>query len=200
MRWLPTCCLALLAAGPVVAQVPTPLTPPGHPAPTRPMDLKELIPPLLDALKDSDADVRQSAAGALAAIGREAVAPLLKVFEDKDKDKDTRTGIAFVFGQMGVQGREALPALTKSLKDKEEDKDVRRKAVAAIHLIVKDTTSKGNYGGTGYPMPYTPPGGVGFSAPAVVVPLPAPAPIAPAPVAIPDRVPEKAPPKVKEDK
>ena len=144
MKGFPTCCLALLlVAGPLTAQDPAPPTripPPPPDGPTRPGwtgDLKELIPPLLDALKDSDADVRQSAAGALAAIGQVAVAPLLKVFEDKDKDKDTRAGIAFVFGQMGLQGREALPALTKSLKDKEEDKDVRRKAVAAIALARK---------------------------------------------------------------
>jgi hypothetical protein len=192
MRWFPTCCLALLtAAGHLAAQgpPPPPLTPPGYPTPTRPMDLKELIPPLLDALKDSDADVRQSAAGALAAIGREAVAPLLKVFEDKDKDKDTRAGIAFVFGQMGAQGREALPALTKSLKDKEEDKDVRRKAVASIHLIVKDTASKGYHGGgVGYPMPYGPPATGNFVGPPGAVPAPLPAPV---PATIPDKVPER---------
>src|SRR5262249_52865930 len=152
MKRFPTCCVALLlAAGRLAAQTTTPPPtgpPPGYPAAGRTVNLKELIPPLLDALADSDADVRQSAAGALAAIGREAVAPLLKVYEDKEKDRDTRAGIAFVFGQMGYQATEALPALTKALKDKDEDKDVRRKSVAAIQRIVKDAADRAAWGGS----------------------------------------------------
>jgi hypothetical protein len=193
MRWFPTCCLALLAAGLLLAQ--------GHHPSERPARLSDagqahghsrLIPPLLDALKDADADVRQSAAGALAAIGQEAVAPLLKVFEDKDKDKDTRAGIAFVFGQMGLQGREALPALTKSLKDKEEDKDVRRKAVAAIALIVKDMTSRGYGTGYGYPPPYGPMTPTAPGIPGRFVPGPPALPVpADPPAVLPERKPDR---------
>lgn len=182
MKWLATCCLALLLTGPVLAQVTPPAlpVPPGYPMPTKPVDLKELIPPLLEALKDNDTEVRTAAAGALASIGREAVAPLLKVFEDKDKDKDLRSSVAFVLGQMGVQAQDALPALTKALK--EEDKDVRRKSAVAIQRIVKEISERGYGYGYGYPGGSSPPVFPGFpgTRPPGGVPVPAPAPL-PAP-------------------
>jgi hypothetical protein len=100
-------------------------------------DYKEVIPALIDALKDSDADVRQSAAGALAGMGRQAVGPLMEIVKDQSKDKDLRANAAYVLGLMGGNGREALPLLTKMLKD--DDKDVRRRAAFAIQHIVKES-------------------------------------------------------------
>jgi hypothetical protein len=99
------------------------------------LDYKELVPPLIDALKDTDTEVRQSAAGALAHMGRHAVQPLVDVLKDKDKDAVLRANVAYVLGLMGAAGQEALPALTKLLKD--DNRDVRRRAAFAIQSIVK---------------------------------------------------------------
>jgi hypothetical protein len=135
---------------------------PGQPfGPPGAIDYKELIPALIDALKDSDADVRQSAAGALASMGRNAVAPLLEIVKDQAKDKDLRANAAYVLGLMGGNGRDALPTLTKMLKD--DDKDVRRRAAFAIQRIVKEagpgSSMPGGFPGSGFPPgTLTPPG------------------------------------------
>src|SRR5262249_39590605 len=132
-----------------------PGTPPGVPG--RGVDFKDLIPALLDALKDNDADVRQSAASALASIGRPAIDPLVDVLRDKDQNKELRANAAYVLGQMGPHGQEALPALTKALKD--DDKDVRRRVAFAIQRIVKDVGASGGMMGSGMMPPGGFPGG-----------------------------------------
>jgi hypothetical protein len=119
------------------------------------IDSKELIPPLIDALKDSDTEVRRSAAGALAHLGQPAVAALVDVLKDKDKDKELRANAAYVLGQMGTGGQEAVPTLVKLLKD--DDRDVRRRAAYAIQNIVR---ASGESGGM-----MMPPGGPGGLAP-----------------------------------
>src|SRR5579884_3961734 len=92
-------------------------------APAEPGQYKEIVPPLLGALADSDGAVRQLAAATLVKIGPDAVAPLTEGL--KAKDRDTRGNAAYVLGHLGPAGREALPALAKALKD--EDKEVRRR-------------------------------------------------------------------------
>jgi hypothetical protein len=155
MKRLLACCLLLLlgTALPGQDRQPTPQPNPFGPMPPGAgrADFKELIPPLLDALKDHDAEVRQSAASALASIGRQAVEPLLDVLKDKDQSKEMRANAAYVLGQMGHNGQEALPALTKALKD--DDRDVRRRAAFAIQRIVKDVGAGGGMTGM------MPPGG-----------------------------------------
>jgi hypothetical protein len=132
----------LAAAGSGAAQQPVPkpitLQAPGAPpavAIRGGLDYKEVIPPLIDALKDADTEVRRSAAGALASMGQPAVGPLVDILKDKDKDKELRANAAYVLGQMGVGGQEAVPTLLKLLKD--DDRDVRRRAAYALQNIIK---------------------------------------------------------------
>ena len=116
----------LALTGPRLAAQQPPRVPGGPGQPGQPfqppgaVDYKELIPALIDALKDSDPDVRQSAAGALASMGRQAVTPLLDIVKDQGKDKELRANAAYVLGLMGSNGREALPTLTKMLKGRRQ--------------------------------------------------------------------------------
>src|SRR5207253_9383659 len=70
---------------------------------------KELIPSLIDALKDTDAEVRQHSAMALAALGPEAIKPLSDAMKDPVKEK--RAAAAYALGQMGSLSRDAVPVL-----------------------------------------------------------------------------------------
>jgi hypothetical protein len=147
------------------------------------LDYKELIPPLIDALKDSDTEVRQSAAGALAHMGHQAVPALVEAL--KEKDKELRANVAYVLGQMGTGGQEAAPALVKLLKD--DDTQVRRRAAYAIQSIVKASGEPGpgmmpgmpggpglGYPGGYGPRPAGPPGpGVHVADPGIVPAAPA---------------------------
>jgi hypothetical protein len=113
--------------------------PPGFPGGPGPLGrpgahYKELIPALVEALRDSDADVRQAAAATLVQVGPEAVTPLVEML--KDKDKQARANAAYVLGHLGESTPEAVSALTKALKD--EEKEVRRRAAFALHLLVRN--------------------------------------------------------------
>ncbi len=176
----------LMIAGTVVGQQPQPTRPPQL-QPTPPgfgpgmrgpggTDYKELIPPLVEALKDPDTEVRQSAAGALAGMGSHAVQPLIDMLKEKEKDKDPelRANLAYVLGMMGGAGQDALPALAKLLKD--DNREVRRRAAFAIQSIVRATepgnwNRPGTMGGVGFP-----PGGFsgvgGFAPPGGATPPP----------------------------
>ena len=67
---------------------------------------KDLIPSLVDALKDSDPEVRQNSAFALAALGHEALPALKDALKDTNKEK--RAAAAYALGQMGYTGRDAM--------------------------------------------------------------------------------------------
>jgi hypothetical protein len=113
--------------------VPGGPVPPGGARPVpAPGQYKDIVPPLLDALADSDASVRQLAAATLVTIGPDAVPPLVQAL--KGKDRETRANAAYVLGQLGESAQEALPALAGALKD--EDREVRRRAAFALHNIV----------------------------------------------------------------
>jgi hypothetical protein len=107
--------------------------PPGFP-PGGQANYKEMIPTLLGALADEDADVRRNVAHALAHIGRPAVEPLLAILKDKDKSKAARANAAYLLGKIGPQASEALPELTRALKG--NDRELRRRAAFAIAHIV----------------------------------------------------------------
>src|SRR5262245_36469642 len=99
MRWLIAPALLLAFAAISTAQPPdappvpsSPADPPGLYPPSLARQYKDLIPSLMDALKDTDPEVRQHTAMALASLGREAIAPLMKALEDPVKDK--RAGAA----------------------------------------------------------------------------------------------------------
>ncbi|MFL5339813.1 MAG: HEAT repeat domain-containing protein [Gemmataceae bacterium] len=129
--------IGLLTAATLGAQEPPPpLATPSVPEPgqTKPaaQQFKELVPALVDALKDIDPDVRQHAALALAAVGSVAVKPLTEAL--KDGSRERRAAAAYAIGQMGYVGRDAVPELVKLLKD--EDPNVRRAAAQAISRIV----------------------------------------------------------------
>ncbi len=87
---------------------------------------------LVEALKDSDTDVRQNLAAALATIGTPAVEPLIAAL--KDKITERRAGAAYTLGMIGRPARAALPVLLDLLKD--DDVSVRRQASYAISRIV----------------------------------------------------------------
>lgn len=127
-----------VAQPPVVPNVP-PSEPPAVVLPAPP-DLtrryQELIPKLLDALRDPDAEVRQYAALALAGLGEEVIAPLSRALEDPNKDM--RSAAAYALGQMGFPAHTAIPALLRALKD--EEAGVRR---AAAHAISRITSRDG---------------------------------------------------------
>jgi hypothetical protein len=174
---------------PNALQLPGGFQPPGVPAIRSGLDYKDVIPPLIDALKDSDTEVRRSAAGALANMGQPAVGPLVDVLKDKDK-KDLHANVAYVLGQMGTLGQDAIPTLLKLLKD--DDRDVRRRAAYAIQNIIKSSNEQGGMmpgaPGGGLGAPGTFPGGFGGGAgrgvgPGIRIPDPGVVPGADAPAA-----------------
>jgi hypothetical protein len=116
----------------------------GTPFQRPPVDYKELIPALIDALKDSDAQVRYSAASALADIGKPAVPALLDILKGKDQPADLRANVAYILGQMGSIGQEAVPVLTKLLKD--DDAEIRRRAAYALQRFVKESSDSSRFG------------------------------------------------------
>ncbi len=130
--------IGLLLTGPLCADPPDPPAPiVPEPADTTAMKpaaqrFKELVPGLIDALRDPDPDVRQHAALALATIGTDALKPLTEAL--KDANKERRAASAYAIGQMGYPGRDAIPELLKTLKD--DDANVRRAGAQAISRIV----------------------------------------------------------------
>ena len=90
----------------------------------------DVIDPLLGALKDPDAQVREKAAIGLA-FRRDPriVEPLLAAMEDSDSQVREKAAIA-----LGASGdARAIPALTKATRD--PDSQVREKAVAGLVLL-----------------------------------------------------------------
>ncbi len=89
--------------GSLSAQPPIPNTPgPGSAEPnsiTR--QYKDLIPDLIQSLQDSDAQVRQHAAMALAAVGADAIKPLTVALRDAVIEK--RAAAAYALGRMGYE-------------------------------------------------------------------------------------------------
>jgi len=90
---------------------------------------------LLEALqKDSNTEVRRTAAGALAALqtgGAEMVSALSAAL--KDESKFVRMAAARALGDLGLAAQAALPALKFALKD--ADAEVRQYADAALKAI-----------------------------------------------------------------
>src|SRR5262249_12830450 len=137
---------------------------------------KELIPGLIDGLKDVDPEVRQYCALALANLGHDALKALTEALTDSSRER--RSAAAYALGQMGGQAREALPPLLKVLKD--EDTGVRRAAAQALNRIVAQ--DQGLFGG--FPV-----GMRGIGAP-TLTPLNPPAVSNPPPLPQPDPIPE----------
>jgi hypothetical protein len=111
--------------------------PGAEPVPSLASKYKELLPTLIDGLKDADGQIRQISAAALANVGKEAVKPLLEAL--KGKDKELRANAAYVLGMMGVEASEAVPILITAVKI--EDKETRRRAAYALYKILEDSPS-----------------------------------------------------------
>ncbi len=116
--------IAFLASGVAVAAEPLPND--------------ALVKRLIDALQDSDPDVRQNLAMALAKIGPAAVEPLTAALADPLAER--RAGAAYALGQIGGPAKSALPKLLDALDDK--DLDVRRQVSFAVSRLVPTSTAK----------------------------------------------------------
>lgn len=144
---------------------------PGFPGPGFPQtNYKDVIPPLIELMSDTDKETRESACMALARIGRQAVKPMLEILKDKDKDVELRANAAYVLGQMGPTAQEAVPDLAKALKD--SNRDLRRRAAFALSNIIQDESHHFPFGFQGG---FPPGAGIiggagGFGGPAPVFP------------------------------
>ena len=90
---------------------------------------KRAIRPLIEALRDEDADVRYAATEALVRIGKPAVQPLIKAL--KYKEWYVRKRAAYILGKIG--DKRAIKPLIEALRD--EDADVRYAAAEALEKI-----------------------------------------------------------------
>jgi HEAT repeat protein len=97
-----------------------------------------LVRRLIEAMKDTDPDVRVNLAVALAKIGPAAVEPLVAAL--KDSLPERRAGAAQALGQIGAGAKAALPSLLDALDD--TDRDVRRQASFAVSRIVPNGNVK----------------------------------------------------------
>ena len=96
---------------------------------------KDLVPALLEALKDADPEVRLHAQLALANLGADALPALIEVLDKGDSDQRIMAAKMLAnLGTLGQRLQEAVPALLKALKDKEPN--VRRAAAFALSQIV----------------------------------------------------------------
>lgn len=121
---------------------------PQSPAP--PLATRDLIAALIDTLRDTDVEVRTYAAVALAAVGGEAVDPLVTTLTDKNSS--ARAAAAYALGVMGAPATPGIPPLVKTLKD--ESSDVRRQAAQALGRIL--TAQKAPTGTLFQPAPRPP--------------------------------------------
>jgi HEAT repeat protein len=95
---------------------------------------KELVPALVEGLRDADEMVRVCSEGSLAELDRHAVPALLELL--KGKDNALRASAARILGQMATMGRrhrDAIPALKEALKA--QDEELRRWARYALHRV-----------------------------------------------------------------
>ena len=101
-----------------------------------PLDIRSCLKPLITALADSDARVRQLAAQAVGAIGpaaSPAVPALITLLSSTDEG--SRNTALIGLRRIGPDAREALPAIRQALND--PSADVRRFAQRAIEAIEK---------------------------------------------------------------
>jgi HEAT repeat protein len=106
-----------------------------QPAPV-PLKDAEVLDRLIEALKDTDPDVRQNLSTALSKFGQSAVEPLVKVLGSETAGQ--RAGAAYALAQLGHGARPALPKLLDLLKD--QDVDVRRQSSLAVSRILVPVT------------------------------------------------------------
>ena len=91
-----------------------------------------ILTQLIDALKDTDPDVRQNLATSIGKFGSLAVEPLVNALSNETAGR--RAGAAYSLGQLGSSAKPALTKLLELLKD--SDIDVRRQASFAVSRIL----------------------------------------------------------------
>lgn len=99
-------------------------------------ETKDVIPPLLEALKDADSNIRSYASLTLTKKGSTALPNLVPAIQDTNKQ--VRQVVIQILGNMGPEAKVAIPALTQALKDK--DRDIRLSAMEALIKIGADAT------------------------------------------------------------
>lgn len=119
-------------------------------SPAPPPAVREVVAALIDTLRDNDVEVRTYAAVALAAVGVEAVDPLVAMLTDKNTA--ARAAAAYALGVMGAPATPSIAALVKILKD--DSTDVRRQAAQALGRIL--TAQKAPSGSLFQPVPRPP--------------------------------------------
>ena len=103
-----------------------------------PLKDEVVVRKLIEALKDSDPDIRNNLSAALTKLGPAAVEQLGEAL--KDSLPERRAGAAYALGSMGANAKVALPKLLDALAD--ADLDVRRQVSLAISRIVPHGTTK----------------------------------------------------------
>ncbi|MCT7951431.1 HEAT repeat domain-containing protein [Ancylothrix sp. C2] len=104
---------------------------------TAPAGFEAAIPQFVEALKDSDAAVRSSAAAVLGNIGTEAKVAIPQLVEAlKDSDADVRSSAASALRYMGTEAKVAIPQLVELLKD--SDAAVRNSAASVLGNIATE--------------------------------------------------------------
>ncbi|MEG4276798.1 HEAT repeat domain-containing protein [Microcoleus sp. MON1_C1] len=102
--------------------------------PEQSSEAKNAVPQLIPLLKDSDRNVRSSAAFALGRMGagaKTAVPQLIPLLEDSDAD--VRSSAISALGNIGSETKTAVPQLILLLKD--SDADVRSSAAFALRTM-----------------------------------------------------------------
>ncbi|HZU34808.1 MAG TPA: HEAT repeat domain-containing protein [Gemmataceae bacterium] len=147
-----SCGLLLVATAPVFAQVPVPGPfPPtvnvAPPAMTIVERNRNLVPTLLDALKDKDETIRRNATEALRGLGSDAIPSLLEVL--RGNDQELRVAAAILLGNMGPKAEVAMPALLRILRNKKEPAALRQAASKTIALMLSSgpVSKAGSAGG-----------------------------------------------------
>jgi hypothetical protein len=98
---------------------------------------KPAVPALIDLLADEE--ISEDAARALAAIGCEAVEPLISALTNRNQK--IRLGAIAALGGVGSNARQAVPALTRCLGD--EQSTIRLAAAEALKKINPEPLVKG---------------------------------------------------------
>jgi HEAT repeat protein len=100
---------------------------------TRPASklLSQIVPALVEALGDSEGDVRQTAFETLKFLGKDSVPSLREALQSKNVA--VRANASYVLAWQAELAQDALPALGRLLKD--QSPEVRRRAIYAIYWI-----------------------------------------------------------------
>lgn len=110
---------------------------------------KDLLPTLIEALKDKDKETQMMVEEAIIALGAEAVPGLIEAVDGKDTE--LRVPAAKLLGRManeaGYPAKEAIPSLIKALKDQEAS--VRQASAFALARILQRSRPQRGFGGGG---------------------------------------------------